>query len=116
MPNRGTHIGLEVISSFISEAKRKGTADNLALLRIAASGLGAILPDVIEPALNPRHRKFFHSVLVLAAIATFLSKFRDPTKPQEPWQAIVEGLSRGYLRHLCFDFCTPACLPLLGLS
>ena len=45
-------------------------ADSLADLMVAC-GLGTFggkLPDLLEPALHPNHRKFFHSLLFAAGV------------------------------------------------
>ncbi|AKB21964.1 Mobile element protein [Methanosarcina sp. WH1] len=43
-------------------------------IALASSALGAVLPDLIEPPRNQRHRKFFHSILCLALLLLYLNQ------------------------------------------
>lgn len=74
------------------------------------------LPDWIEPALHPNHRKFFHSLFfagVVGAGAYQVYKW----EPADFWQSIlrVAGLSicGAYLVHLAMDASTPKGLPFI---
>ena len=73
--------------------------------------LGAVLPDFLEPAKTPRHRKFFHSVKLLKILATWglgltlvIGIFSH-----EFFFAFFAII--GYILHLCLDFLTPGRLP-----
>lgn len=88
---------------------------------IAASGLfGAVcgtLPDLIEPANNPNHRQFFHSIAFGAILSGGLWHLWQ-WRPDREWQiwARRAGLVAGgaYLVHLMLDSTTPKGLPVLG--
>jgi hypothetical protein len=77
----------------------------------------ASLPDWIEPATNPHHRQFFHSVLFLGGVC-YVSYRVYRWEPQTPWQSFVRWLSLvtagAYIVHLVCDSGTPRALPLLG--
>ena len=78
------------------------------------SGLaGAILPDKLEPAFHPHHRKFFHSytagaglVYTKTQIDDFLNRYLDFKYP-------TYAFFLGYASHLILDFRTPKSLPLI---
>ena len=87
---------------------------------IAAGGFGALcgtLPNIVEPALNPRHRQFFHSLAFAAILATGMRQLWQ-WQPEEEWQVWARraGLVAGgaYLVHLALDATTPMGLPLVG--
>lgn len=77
----------------------------------------AKLPDILEPATNPHHRQFCHSLVVLAAIGYGVKKVYD-WKPQgrtgEFWRVMALCAGVGYISHLVLDGLTPRSLPLIG--
>ncbi len=87
------------------------------LLAIGASTVFAKLPDWIEPATNPHHRQFFHSITFLAMLGYGLKKTHD-WKPEDTGGQILRFLAlcagAGYISHLALDGFTPRSLPLLG--
>jgi membrane-bound metal-dependent hydrolase YbcI (DUF457 family) len=83
-------------------------------------GLGALLgtlPDILEPAVHPHHRQFFHGLL-FAAILGYLGYKLYKWKPEEPWQEVARMVSLiaigAYLIHLTMDAATPKSLPMVG--
>lgn len=75
------------------------------------------LPDIIEPATNPNHRQFFHSLTFASALGYGgyrLYKWRPDTKEKKwiRWIGLVAISS--YFVHLALDASTPKSLPLLG--
>lgn len=87
---------------------------------LIAPSLGALfgkLPDIIEPALHPHHRQFFHSKLVFAATTYGLYKTYH-WEVQTSFEKITRGLlliaGCAYLSHLVCDSMTPRGLPLIG--
>ena len=87
-----------------------------------AGAIGGNLPDMLEPATSPTHRKTMHSYSVGALITAFLANDRElihrMTANLTPDQAelIRVGLKAagyGYLSHLVLDATTPAGLPLV---
>ncbi|HZQ20448.1 MAG TPA: metal-dependent hydrolase [Terriglobales bacterium] len=82
------------------------------LLTWTAVGAGAAsLPDLLEPALNPNHRGFFHSFAI-----GFLILYAIFGGPLQPLQGKLRDYLRltgfGYLSHLALDIVTPMGLPL----
>lgn len=87
---------------------------------MAGAGLAAVatcLPDVLEPALHPNHRQFFHSVAFAALIAAGWRKLYE-WQPQDDGERLLRtGLmvcAGAYLCHLALDAMTAKSLPLLG--
>ena len=79
---------------------------------VAVGAVGGMLPDLLEPAKNPRHRKFFHSVtsglIVLGGVVAV-------NKSQLPIEAkvVCSALGVGYLSHLVLDGKTKFGLPIV---
>jgi membrane-bound metal-dependent hydrolase YbcI (DUF457 family) len=87
---------------------------------IAGTGLAAVatnLPDILEPAVTPHHRQFFHSLAfagLLIAAGKALYDWQPETDEGRFWRkAGLIGLG-AYLCHLALDATTPRSLPLLG--
>lgn len=90
--------------------------DGSALAMGTAAALLPSLPDILEPAVHPNHRRFFHSVTFGATVAyAMLRAYKWET--QEPWEhlARVAVLAGGaaYLAHLVRDAFTDKSLPLI---
>ena len=88
-----------------------GTTLKRCAFGVGAGALGGMLPDILEPATNPRHRKFFHSqtfglVVTGSAIGVAVQKNIDLDIKEALGLLVV-----GYLSHLVLDAQTPAGLP-----
>lgn len=81
-----------------------------------AGGCGT-LPDILEPALHPNHRQFFHSVAFAATLGWLLYHLYQWT-PEKEAHRVLRGLSllagTGYAAHLLMDARTSKSLPLVG--
>ena len=106
------------------DASRNGqtelTNDERFATAVAAGSLGAFcgsLPDLLEPAIHPNHRQFFHSVAFGLLVAGGMGQVYR-WKPDEPWQRVLRGAvliaGGAYLVHLLMDATTPKSLPLIG--
>jgi membrane-bound metal-dependent hydrolase YbcI (DUF457 family) len=88
------------------------------LLGGAAAAFFTNLPDILEPATSPNHRRFFHSLAFVGMLGVALNEVRQ-WEPQTEWDKIlkqtilVAGVA--YLIHLALDFSTCKSLPLVGL-
>ena len=120
MANGKTHIVAGCVAGLavacIDKDEEKSLAHN-PLVAIPVGGIFGKLPDILEPATNPHHRQFCHSIVVLAGIGYGLKKAYD-WKPENNKEALCRGLilvaGAGYLSHLLFDATTPMSLPLIG--
>lgn len=96
---------------------REGTSnDGTPILMGAAAALLPSLPDLLEPALHPNHRKFFHSVTVAVVIGHGMhNAYKWETK--NDWERIIRSLvligGAAYLAHLARDALTAKSLPLI---
>lgn len=81
------------------------------------SALLARLPDLVEPAIHPHHRQFFHSI-VFAGIVGYGLHRAYHWKPEIPWQELLRAAvllgGSAYLLHLAADLLTARSLPLFG--
>jgi hypothetical protein len=114
--------GLGVVLNLISQgAKRKSDPSyrfdfgELLASGLGGAGLGAVtgvLPDILEPARHPHHRKTCHSLTAMASIAVGLHKVsKSNLSDIQKGTAYIAGA--GYLSHLFLDLDTPKGLPLL---
>lgn len=72
------------------------------------------LPDLVEPALHPNHRKFFHSISFAVALAYGLHRAYRWTPESELEQLMRLAMLVGgtaYLGHLALDALSAKSLP-----
>jgi membrane-bound metal-dependent hydrolase YbcI (DUF457 family) len=75
------------------------------------------IPDWLEPAVNPHHRQFFHSIAFAAMIGGGmykLSQWKTQTDGEKLLKFCLMVAGGAYLAHLAMDACTKRSLPLLG--
>lgn len=122
MANRSTHMMVAALSvgtvCVCAESEQpKKSARPLAGAAIAACTTN--LPDFLEPALHPNHRRFFHS-LTFAGLLGYAGYALYKWEPDAQIDQIVRfALMAGVgacLIHLLLDARTPKGLPLLGLK
>ena len=82
------------------------------LAGVAIGGLAGILPDLLEPADSPFHRKFWHSTLLGAALCCSMVKLGESGISKET-KVCLQGGTAAYLSHLLLDLSTPMGLPLV---
>lgn len=78
-----------------------------------AGGICALGPDLLEPAVHPNHRQFFHSLAVLGLLS--YGNYRALATPtlgsQEKLAVLVSSV--GYASHLLMDSVSPNSLPVV---
>ena len=90
--------------------------DLLELILFSIGGaIAGILPDILEPATNPNHRSFFHSITALSIIAEGNNLVWDQTNQTltKDQKAAISILSAAYCSHLATDGLTRKGLPIL---
>ncbi|MGH8363035.1 MAG: metal-dependent hydrolase [Gammaproteobacteria bacterium] len=121
MANASTHrIGaaLGVGSISLAYELQRGDQANLGrpLMATALATLTASLPDVFEPAINPHHRQFFHSVVFALMLGYGMYRLYQ-WQPQKDWKKVAKfgalTIGGAYLIHLAMDAGTPRSLPLV---
>ena len=120
MPCRTTHriINFAATAGYLaSRPQDQQTGIAHPLVGGTASALLASLPDVIEPAIHPHHRQFFHSVAFAGLISYGLHRAYH-WKPETDWQELLRIatllLGSAYLLHLAADLFTARSIPVLG--
>ena len=149
MPNRRTHIEAGAIAGSVAAvAMAKGQPASMVLAEITGGllggALGGMMPDLLEPATSPHHRKLAHSVvtagaLTLAKVTEWQAACRRQAAAQEQaalqflpgsrprsdaelasirWSFLagfIAGFLAGYVSHLALDAVTTRGLPFIGL-
>jgi membrane-bound metal-dependent hydrolase YbcI (DUF457 family) len=82
------------------------------LVCTAAGGAAALLPDILEPANSPNHRKFFHSITAVGLVVYSISG-RHTDGYSESVRKILVVLGMGSLSHLALDCTTPRAIELI---
>jgi membrane-bound metal-dependent hydrolase YbcI (DUF457 family) len=82
------------------------------LVCTAAGGAAALLPDILEPADSPNHRKFFHSITA-AGLVVYSISGRHTNGYSASARKILMVLGMGYLSHLVADAGTPKSIKLV---
>ena len=147
MPNKRFHIKLGaasggVVAGMVALQRESPDVVLETVAGIVGGTLGGMAPDVIEPAVSPRHRAFFHGAVAGTALSTaaFLSweancraqsahwdsvaALHDPScqlhadckRSALAWRlmaALIVGIAVGYASHLVADAQTPLGIPLI---
>jgi inner membrane protein len=82
----------------------------LVIVGVCGAGVG-ILADVLEPATDPNHRGFFHSIFFYVLLLWAFTKF---TAKLAGFALYLGIMLLCYCSHLFLDSLTPRGLPLLG--
>jgi inner membrane protein len=75
------------------------------------------LPDMLEPAIHPHHRQFFHSFVFASMLGLGmykLYKWETKTGQEQFLKFSLLAVGGSYLIHLAMDACTSRSLPFLG--
>ena len=120
MPCGTTHrlINFTATASYLAsrpEDQQKGIAHPL--VGGTASALLASLPDIIEPAIHPHHRQFFHSIAFAGLVGYGLHRayhWKPETDGQELLRIAALLVGSAYLLHLAADMFTARSIPVLG--
>jgi inner membrane protein len=122
LSGKKTHTTAGVLVSIIllSDLVSKGLVLSPIILPVAlaSSMIGSVLPDIIEPPRNRRHRKFFHSLVFLALLLAFMHNTYALLLTGGLADEVAFGLFfavAGYVSHLILDALTPSRLPAVGL-
>lgn len=120
MPNSSTHRIAAAIAVGGVLAYEDVRHENRTLKPLTGSVVAAIatnLPDVLEPALHPHHRQFFHSIAFAGLVGWGTYKVYQ-WKPEDSVDDILRFLllviGGAYLIHLALDAGTPRSLPIVG--
>ena len=130
MPNFETHLKTGILTGLINAAGKtllkeiqkvqQNPNQEIDWLRITrnsalggiAGGIGGSLPDTLEPADNPHHRKFFHSKMVAVSVGTGMY-YNEKSELNEDAKIVISSAGYGYISHLLLDSQTPRGLPII---
>lgn len=120
MPNALTHqsVAALVVGGWLAQLEvKEGKKTKAPLGGAVLAAICTNLPDMLEPAIHPHHRQFFHSLAFVGLIGFGMYKLYEwETKTDQEkllkFCLLVAGGS--YLIHLAMDACTRRSLPLLG--
>jgi membrane-bound metal-dependent hydrolase YbcI (DUF457 family) len=120
MPRANVHAGAGAAAGVawcVIYCRKSGIGVKLPDLIVASAvGLaGGLLADLLEPALDPNHRKFAHSIIVaigLVVLIGIISRSFDSMTEQH--RLILGAMTVAYLSHLMLDSATPKSIPLIG--
>ena len=120
MPNGNAHRLIAALAvggiCVVNESHEEKITGKLFVNALLAA-LTTNLPDLIEPASNPHHRQFFHSVVFGSVVASSALKLYQ-WQTEEDWEKVFRQIllvwSGAYLIHLLADSFTPRGLSILG--
>lgn len=120
MANAIAHrLGAAVTLAAVAGRQEKN-GNSTATKPVAAAAIGALcgtLPDLLEPACNPNHRQFFHSLAcagIVGAACYRLHQWEPQTSGEEIVRFLLLGIGGAFLIHLAMDAFSPKRLPLIG--
>jgi membrane-bound metal-dependent hydrolase YbcI (DUF457 family) len=82
-----------------------------AIAHFMFGALAGSLPDILEPPLHRRHRRFFHSYFTLGATALALASIDDLKDASRENKLMLKAMLSAYMTHLLLDSTTPKGLP-----
>lgn len=103
-------------ASAVVKSKNGEPVDGKVVAMGAAAALMPSLPDLLEPAVHPNHRKFFHSVTLAVVIACGMHrayKWDAQGERERLARALLLVGGAAYLAHLARDALTAKSLPLV---
>lgn len=108
-------IAVTVAAAVLQHREDQPTDGACIAAGIAASCMPS-LPDILEPAVNPNHRQFFHSLTSAVGLGYALHRVYR-WEAESDWERIVRVLmlvgGGAYLAHLARDAFTAKSLPLI---
>lgn len=120
MPNAAAHQLGAALTVGGSVARHQyvtnGEIDWKAIAAAIIAGKFGSLPDLLEPAIHPNHRGFFHSLTCMALVCYALYRLYhwEPESPMETglkWLGLIAG--GAFVTHLAMDATTKKSLPLI---
>lgn len=109
-------VTVVTISTIMDEYEAKGTLSEETVIATITAFASGSLPDLIEPALHPNHRQFFHSIAFGLGVAYGAYKVYqwEPKDEFDRWmRRILLAVATTYIIHLIADSTTPKSIPLI---
>lgn len=120
MPNAAAHKLGAAFTVGIAVAHHQnvtnGEIDKKAVVAALLAGNFGSLPDLLEPAIHPNHRGFFHSISCLAVVGYAVYRLYH-WEPEDGTGKVLKGLGivvgGAYITHLLMDATTKKSIPLI---
>lgn len=112
---RGAAAALALVSA-VEEYGRTGKISTRTVLVACGGAACGTLPDLVEPAIHPNHRQFFHSVTFAALLAIGLYEiylWQPQTDADKLIKVVLLIAGGAYLVHLIMDSQTKKSLPVI---
>lgn len=120
MPNKLAHCTVAALATgavILNTEAKEGKKTSAPLGGSLLAAICTNLPDMLEPAIHPHHRQFFHSVAFAAMIGCGMYKlcqWEPQTEGEKLLKSCLLVAGGAYLVHLAMDACTRRSLPLVG--
>jgi len=120
MPNAVAHrvgAALALAIAAAHEEQKRCIQTTKPLAAAVAGAMLGTLPDILEPALHPNHREFFHSLACAGLIGLGIYhayRWEPTTDGEEVMRFLLLAAGGAFLTHLAMDALTSKGLPLLG--
>jgi len=116
--NSGEHFAIGGITTFLAvcmlQRQEGGIVDlKKATILSLVGGSIALLPDALEPATNPNHRSFFHSISFGLGLIWLNSSLKENENLSAETKTLFSLMSLAYGSHLLADSTTPMELPII---
>lgn len=101
----------------LAREKQEGKSTHAPLTGSVVAAICTNIPDILEPAVNPHHRQFFHSLAFAGMVGYGMYKtyeWNPETEFDKFTRFCILVAGAGILIHLAMDSNTPRSLPLLG--
>ena len=80
----------------------------------AGAGLAvACLPDILEPAIHPNHRAFFHSIVFNGVVTILVWRRLNNPDVSVLEKIVLSVIGSAYVSHPLLDATTPMGLPII---
>lgn len=94
-----------------SDPTKKFDWAECAMSGVIGAGIG-LVPDLLEPAVNPHHRQFFHSV-AFGLLVMYACRGKHTAEYSRGMRALLLCVAGAYVSHLIADAMTPRGIRLL---
>jgi membrane-bound metal-dependent hydrolase YbcI (DUF457 family) len=84
-----------------------------ALGSVVLGGFAGVLPDLLEPATSPNHRSFFHSSILVSALAYGNQKLWQSRTLTSDQKLAISLFSVAFGSHLVSDSATAKSIPII---
>ena len=116
MPNRKAHVaigvGITILVYLLNKNSRNEASSLGEVITVGVlGGAAAILPDILDTPISPRHRSVGHSMALSGSLIPILQKIKENPQINQNQKDVAVSVFAGFASHLAMDAGTPAGLP-----